>query len=141
MTSITKIFHFETAHALYGYNGPCRSVHGHSYELHVTVTAHSTSDGYIAAPGFIIDFKKLKQVVKEAVVDRLDHKLLLSSTYLTLHPLYATADNLEVWEEEPSAENMLVFTRNALASALPLGANLQALRLYETKDSYAEWKR
>jgi 6-pyruvoyltetrahydropterin/6-carboxytetrahydropterin synthase len=39
MISITKIFRFETAHAIFGYEGPCAHIHGHSYELHVSVAA------------------------------------------------------------------------------------------------------
>ncbi len=34
---ITKAFNFEMAHALLGYKGPCKHIHGHSYELFVTV--------------------------------------------------------------------------------------------------------
>ena len=37
---ITKIFTFETGHALWGYDGKCRNVHGHSYKLSVTVIRH-----------------------------------------------------------------------------------------------------
>ena len=38
MLKLTKIFHFEMAHAIHGYAGACKHIHGHSYELHVTVT-------------------------------------------------------------------------------------------------------
>jgi 6-pyruvoyltetrahydropterin/6-carboxytetrahydropterin synthase len=34
---VTKLFRFEMAHALNGYDGPCKNIHGHSYELQVTV--------------------------------------------------------------------------------------------------------
>ena len=34
---LTKEFTFETGHALYGYDGLCKNVHGHSYKLAVTV--------------------------------------------------------------------------------------------------------
>lgn len=34
---LTKEFSFEAAHALDGYDGPCREIHGHSYRLFVTV--------------------------------------------------------------------------------------------------------
>ena len=37
MIRITKIFSFETAHVLYGYDGKCKNVHGHSYKLFVTL--------------------------------------------------------------------------------------------------------
>ncbi len=53
MIRITKIFHFETAHAVHGYIGKCSHIHGHSYELHVCVAAREQQDEYIAAPGFV----------------------------------------------------------------------------------------
>jgi len=43
---ITKHFDFEAAHALYGYDGKCKNIHGHSYQLFVTVIGspiHETS--------------------------------------------------------------------------------------------------
>ena len=41
---ITKKFKFETGHALYGYDGLCKNVHGHSYKLSVTVSGTPISD-------------------------------------------------------------------------------------------------
>ena len=41
---ITKQFSFETGHALYGYDGKCKNVHGHSYKLSVTVIGTPISD-------------------------------------------------------------------------------------------------
>ena len=41
---ITKLFSFETGHALYGYDGKCRNVHGHSYKLSVTVIGQPIND-------------------------------------------------------------------------------------------------
>ncbi|MDG1792604.1 MAG: 6-carboxytetrahydropterin synthase, partial [Flavobacteriaceae bacterium] len=41
---ITKQFNFETGHALYGYDGACRNVHGHSYKLFVTVIGLPNDD-------------------------------------------------------------------------------------------------
>ncbi|RPE08013.1 6-carboxytetrahydropterin synthase [Chitinophaga lutea] len=139
MLQVTKIFRFETAHALHGYNGPCRLIHGHSYQLHVTVRAQGTNTGYLPAPGILLDFKDLKQLVNEAVVKQLDHRLVLSEAYLRANPDTAMEDNLLVMEAEPSAENLLIFARNAIGDKLPEGVELARLRLYETVDSYAEW--
>ena len=80
MLTLTKIFHFEMAHAIYGYLGACKNIHGHSYELHVTVTTSEQVKEFIPAPGFIIDFKEIKQVVFASVIQSLDHKLVLSFT-------------------------------------------------------------
>ena len=57
MLSITKIFNFEMAHAINGYDGACKHIHGHSYQLFVSVSFAKNDSEYIAPPGFIIDFK------------------------------------------------------------------------------------
>jgi 6-pyruvoyltetrahydropterin/6-carboxytetrahydropterin synthase len=64
MLSVTKIFDFEMAHAIHGYKGSCQYIHGHSYQLHVTVAAVKPVEGYIPAPGIMIDFKDLKKILK-----------------------------------------------------------------------------
>src|SRR5690606_28481057 len=120
MLSLTKIFHFETGHALSEYTGACKNIHGHSYELNVTITtAISQTDQYLPAPGFIIDFKEIKKIVNTCVVDQLDHKLILSTAYLNSHPQLIDLENLIQWDFEPSAENILLFIRNALFKQLP----------------------
>lgn len=139
MLQLTKIFPFETAHAVFGYEGPCRNIHGHSYELHVTVAATQKTEDYIAPPGFLIDFKDIKNIVKKEIVEYFDHKLVLSKNYLAAHPEIAAHENLIVWEHEPSAENILLYTRKQLRAILPEGIIIRSMRLYETKTSYAEW--
>ncbi|MNU19197.1 6-pyruvoyl tetrahydropterin synthase [compost metagenome] len=139
MLQLTKIFPFETAHAVFGYEGPCRNIHGHSYELHVTVAATQKTADYIAPPGFLIDFKDIKNIVKKEIVEYFDHKLVLSKNYLEAHPEIGAHENLIVWEHEPSAENILLYTRKQLRAILPEGIVIRSMRLYETKTSYAEW--
>lgn len=136
---LTKIFRFETAHAIYNYNGKCCNLHGHSYELHVTVSDTGAGDEHIEGAGFVIDFKVLKQLVMESVVDHFDHKVILSKQYLAAHPELGALPNLVAWKTEPSAENMLVYIRTCIMNRLPEGTRLRSLKLYETADSYAEW--
>jgi len=139
MLSLTKIFHFEMAHAIHGYNGACRNIHGHSYELHVKVTAGHDAVGYIPAPGFILDFKELKLWVNNAVIKRFDHKMVLSSAYRAKHPAIELHENLVKWEMEPTAENLLIYMAKMLSEQSPYHIQLVRLKLFETKDSYAEW--
>ena len=139
MLQLTKIFPFETAHAVFGYDGPCRNIHGHSYELHVTVAAKETGEAFLAPPGFLIDFKDIKRIVKAEIVDYFDHKLVLSKSYLQAHPEIKNHENLIVWDYEPSAENILLYTRQQLKKILPSDIKIKSLRIYETKTSYAEW--
>ena len=139
MLLLTKIFRFEMAHALHGYPGKCKNIHGHSYKLYVTVKAGEEMHGYIPAPGILLDFKEIKQLVRTTIVNRLDHQLILSGDYIKAHPSIILEDNLLLWEAEPSAENLLIFIRKTLQQKLPDGIELVKLKLYETNDSYAEW--
>jgi 6-pyruvoyltetrahydropterin/6-carboxytetrahydropterin synthase len=140
MVSVTKIFHFEMAHAIHGYSGACKNIHGHSYELHVSVACNKIYEGYFPAPGFVIDFKELKKTVTSAIIENLDHKLILSRNFLSDNSSFSTQDNLVTWDDEPTAENLLVFISQNLFSKLPVEIKLVKLKLYETKDSYAEWR-
>jgi len=139
MLSLTKIFHFEMAHAICGYPGSCKNIHGHSYELEVTVTGDKENQNYITAPGFILDFKELKQLVTSSIIKTFDHKLVLSGSYLGQNPAIKSQENLVAWEAEPTAENLLIYMAKILCNVLPEEVKLVRLRLYETKDSYAEW--
>ena len=114
MLSVTKIFYFEMAHAIYGYSGPCKNVHGHSYELHVTVSNSFFGDDYIPAPGFVLDFKELKQLVQSSVLEMLDHKIVLSDQFLANNNAMALQQNLLVWKAEPTAENILIYIQKIL---------------------------
>lgn len=139
MIRLTKIFHFETAHAIHGYIGACKNVHGHSYELHVSVAAPTSESTFIPAPGFLIDFKDIKRIVKAAIVEKFDHKLILSAAFVKENPSLASQDNLMIWEAEPTAENILLYIVQVMQKELPDSIRLAQLKLYETKDSYAEW--
>ena len=87
-----------------------------------------------------MDFKVLKKIVLEAIVQRLDHKLILSKEYLQSNPANINAENLEAWVMEPSAENILFFSKQEISKVLPKNIKLVKLRLYETADSFAEWE-
>lgn len=138
MLKVTKIFRFETAHAIHGYEGLCKNIHGHSYILHVTVGIPANNDSYLPGTGFIIDFKDLKKIINEAVVKPFDHALILSEEYLKLHPDMSTMENLHIWKMEPSVENMLIYIKNKIIDKFPENITLCNLKLYETSDSYAE---
>ena len=139
MLSLTKIFQFEMAHAIHGYTGACKNIHGHSYELQVTVSSDQPVKGYIPGTGFVIDFKELKQLVNSSIIQQFDHKLVLSSKFLKQNPDLRLQENLVIWEGEPSAENILLYIHEMLTQQLPVTVKLVKLKLYETKDSYAEW--
>lgn len=140
MLKLTKIFHFEMAHAIHGHAGACKYIHGHSYELQVTISAAKPEEGYIPAPGFLIDFKEIKELVSTLIIHRFDHRLVLSNKFLLEYPALSALENLVVFEEEPTAENLLYYFRTILKKTFPGNIRVIRLCLYETKDSYAEWE-
>ena len=64
LTRITKEFRFETGHALYGYDGLCKNVHGHSYKLSVCLVGTPISDPNNVKFGMLIDFSELKKIIE-----------------------------------------------------------------------------
>ncbi|MFZ6009202.1 MAG: 6-pyruvoyl trahydropterin synthase family protein [Bacteroidota bacterium] len=138
MITLTKIFRFEAAHAIHGYTGACANIHGHSYELHVCVSGTHQDHRFIEGSGMVIDFKDLKKVVAGSVINKLDHKLILSKRYQTVNNM-PHSDSLLTFPGEPTAENLLIFIREEINRSLPVGIKLHSLKLYETHDSYAEW--
>ena len=65
---ISKEFRFETGHALFGYDGLCKNVHGHSYKLTVTLIGKPIIDSNNVKFGMIMDFSDLKKIIKRCVV-------------------------------------------------------------------------
>ena len=67
---VLKEFEFDAAHYLPEYNGKCERLHGHTYKLVVKV------EGTPDKEGMVIDFIRLKNIVKEEVLSKLDHACL-----------------------------------------------------------------
>ena len=115
---IRKQFKFEAAHVLPHHDGKCARLHGHSYRLDVAVAGPLRTTG--PATGMIVDFDVLSRIVREEVIDRLDH----------FH-LNDIIDN-------PTSENIIVWCWRALAPALP---ELEELTLWETASACAVLRR
>ncbi len=139
---ITKQFEFETGHALYGYDGKCRNVHGHSYKLSVTVIGTPIEDKNNVKYGMVIDFTDLKKIVKEQIVDAFDHSTVFNKNtpHLELaHELQSRGHSVILVDYQPTSEMMLVDFAAKIKGKLPEEIKLYSLRLQETATSYAEW--
>lgn len=138
---LTKAFSFEMAHALYGYDGACKNIHGHSYVMHVTVIGVPVNDSADVKNGMVIDFSILKQIVKEKIVDEVDHALALNgdSPHRKLQNLNDNFEKIIFVPYQPTCENLLIDFKNRIKQLLPENIKLQSMRLSETATSYAEW--
>jgi 6-pyruvoyltetrahydropterin/6-carboxytetrahydropterin synthase len=138
---ITKIFHFEMAHALEGYDGLCQNIHGHSYTLRVTISGIPLEDSNSPKEGMIMDFSDLKQIVKRSIIDKYDHALVLNSktNTSTINALKNHYEKIVIVHFQPTSEQLLIEFAKILQDVLPQNVNLHSLRLNETETSYAEW--
>lgn len=139
---ITKQFSFETGHALYGYDGKCKNVHGHSYKLSVTVIGQPITDTSNVKFGMVIDFSDSKKIVKEEIVDVFDHATVFNKNTPHLElaaELKSRGHHVILVDYQPTSENMVTDFAKKIGSRLPSGIKLHSLKLQETDTSFAEW--
>lgn len=138
---ITKEFVFDMAHALHNYDGLCRNIHGHTYRLCVTLLGKPISDPNNVKLGMVMDFGELKRIVKEPLVEKFDHALVLNTSHNLAQRLEGIQDYNKIIELpfQPTCENLIIHFAQEILKRLPQEVSLHALRLYETPTSYAEW--
>ena len=139
---ITKEFTFETGHALYGYDGLCKNVHGHSYKLNVTLIGTPREEPGHVKNGMLIDFSDLKKIVKREIVEVFDHATVLNVS--TPHKrladeMEATGHKIVRVHYQPTCELLLVDFAQKIKDLLPDGVTLFSLMLRETGTAFAEW--
>lgn len=139
---LTKEFTFEAAHALEGYDGLCREIHGHSYRLFVTVKGTPCADESNPKFGMVMDFGELKRIVNEQILSRLDHAFVMRRTAestCVAEQIGCRFGRIVLVDYQPTCENMLADFAARIEADLPSHVKLHALRLHETATSFAEW--
>jgi 6-pyruvoyltetrahydropterin/6-carboxytetrahydropterin synthase len=130
---LTRKEHFNAAHRLWNPNwsdernletfGKCANphFHGHNFDLYVCVKGQPNPD-----TGCVMDLKILKVIIREEVIDHLDHQNL----------------NLDVpWlaGTMPSIETVVVAIWQRLSQKLPNGVLLHKITLWETQNNFVEY--
>lgn len=136
MIYVSRKEHFNAAHKLSNpawtreknleVFGPCANDnwHGHNYDLIVTVKGNPEPE-----TGFVIDLKKLSELIRSEVVDKLDHKNLNLDVDFMKGKMASTETlAIEIWK-------ILAPKISAIASR----ASLHSLKLYETPRNYVEY--
>jgi 6-pyruvoyltetrahydropterin/6-carboxytetrahydropterin synthase len=137
---LTKEFKFEMAHALLGYDGPCKNIHGHSYYLYVTIVGETLYDDASPVNGMVMDFSELKNIVMKEIVDQVDHSLAIyDKTPIQIIDPLKTTYKLFLTPYQPTCENLIADFAIRIQKKLPAHISLFSLKLCETVTSYAEW--
>ncbi|MBL7683251.1 MAG: 6-carboxytetrahydropterin synthase [Flavipsychrobacter sp.] len=134
MVYLTRVEHFNAAHRLYNEHwseeknievfGKCANAnwHGHNYELHVTVKGTPHPD-----TGFIFNAKTLGELIKDVIVERVDHRNLNLDVDF-MKGKFTSAENfaMAIWDElKPHIEKN--------------GAAMHSIKLVETPRIYVEY--
>jgi 6-pyruvoyltetrahydropterin/6-carboxytetrahydropterin synthase len=107
---------FAASHQLHGYNGPCKSLHGHTWKIRVEVTTTEVDE-----IGISFDFKALKSITEE-VIDRFDHE------HINSIPPFD--------KKNPTAEHLSRYIYDEIKERLPGHVKIARVTLWES-DQYA----
>lgn len=130
---LTRRETFAAAHRLFkpelsdeeNYNlfGKCSNPnwHGHNYTLEVTVLGEVDKE-----TGFVLDIKKLKEIIHKNIISKVDHKNLNIDTDFMKGLI-------------PTSENISIAIWDQLSDKIP-GGILHSVKLYETENNYFEYK-
>ena len=127
------------AHALYGYDGLCKNIHGHSYRLWVTVIGNILEDESSVKNGMVLDFSILKKIVKPEIVDKYDHSLVLNGNSPHANIDLTAFEKVFHLPYQPTSENLVLDFVKIIKKKLPENVKLHKVILSETANSFAEW--
>ncbi|MAX05029.1 MAG: 6-carboxytetrahydropterin synthase QueD [Flavobacteriales bacterium] len=139
MIRITKEFKFEMAHALHGYDGLCKNIHGHSYKLWVTIKGEVLNERTHKKDGMVMDFDILKELVKPTIINKYDHSLVLNANSPHAEIDFSAFEKVFFLPYQPTSENLVSDFALQIKNNLPEGIELYKLVLSETATSFAEW--
>ena len=134
MTTVTKTVKFDAAHVLTDHQGLCRNLHGHTYRVDVSVAQAGDGD-------MVIDFKELKGVLAEVILDRFDHSFIYNTGSAGESEIAAVVEKHGMRTVaipfRSTVENLAKMFYKELKDRI---SGLSAVKVWETADNYAEYR-
>ena len=154
--SITRHFEFSMAHNLPYHNGKCAYIHGHNYDMDITVVnGGNIRNNEDPEYGMVMDFKKLDEIVNENIIEKYDHALVLWDE-LKSNQIYALDSFIDAHKNDKdlfedyrirtvpyrvTAENMCInFAKELYPILEKHNIKLKKIKIWETRDSFAEYE-
>lgn len=129
------------AHALHHYQGLCRNIHGHSYQLDVTIKGEISTEKNSSTVGMVMDFSELKKIVQDFIINQFDHSLVLNvaTSNEMIEILKQQYEKVVIVNYQPTSENLVLQFVDIISKHLPDNVKLYAIKLKETETSFVEW--
>tara|TARA_R110001599_G_scaffold185041_1_gene379268 strand:- start:220 stop:645 length:426 start_codon:yes stop_codon:yes gene_type:complete len=140
MITATRKLEFDSGHRVMRHESKCRNVHGHRYVAEITVSAPELDEC-----DRVVDFSEIKRLVGTWIDDNWDHGFI-SHSEDRYGKMLASAGELKVFfmpddYGEPTAENMARYLAEKCDELLTKPLTVEAVRLYETPNCWADWNR
>ena len=141
---ISSKLEFDAGHRIPSHNSQCRHLHGHRYAVEITLSGDIITDEGIAKQGMVMDYSEVKQIAKDALIDKWDHAFLVySGDVQVLQFLQSIEDHKTVvLDTPPTAENLALVAFNILDNAYQDNygnhLRLEQVRLFETPNCWAD---
>jgi len=121
MYEVTIIKSFSAAHLLADIGGKCEELHGHNFQVEVTVGADTLN-----SEGIAVDFRVVKRWLKE-VLDAMDHR------HLNELPFFAG--------KSPSSENIACHIYQEMAAKVhEAGVKMQRVKVWESENAAVTYR-
>ncbi len=132
---IAKEFHWEMGHRLPEHFGLCKNIHGHSYQMILTV------EGEMNEQQMVIDYYDLEKIINP-IISEFDHSFMVNKNdSVVLDFLNSINSKKVVVDFDATVENICLFVLNKIKNAgLPQNIKSISVRIYETQFDYAEEK-
>lgn len=137
MTKVTKTVKFDAAHVLTNHQGLCKNLHGHTYRVDVTVVGDESQD-------MVIDFKELKNLANDVICSVFDHAFIYNTESVGECEIAAVVEKNGMRTVpipfRSTAENLAKYFYALLEPRITLPSRLDAVKVWETADSCAEYR-
>jgi 6-pyruvoyltetrahydropterin/6-carboxytetrahydropterin synthase len=152
LIEVTKIIEWDMGHRVPNHRSKCRNPHGHRYRLEMTVAGDLIDKSGDSSEGMVIDFGEIKSLMKDLVHDKLDHGFMYYKDDDAMKCLVDGAFKAGGWllievDFIPTAENIVKWCYDQLKGQVefhpgptPTGVTITKLRLYETPNSWADYR-
>ncbi|WP_410985060.1 6-pyruvoyl trahydropterin synthase family protein [Bacillus cereus] len=133
--TICKVFSFDSAHQLLNHKGKCANIHGHTYKLEIKLKALPIASDNPSEEGFVIDFSDLKKIVKDQIIDKMDHAFLAQGNEPTYEAIKSSGTKVYHLGFRSTVENLATYICWSLKKS---GLPMYSVRLWETPTGWAE---
>lgn len=133
----TRRIEFDAAHRVVNHDSKCKFLHGHRYVLEVTA-----SSDILDELGMVVDFGKMKRIIKEWIDSNFDHNVILHKSDFEMGKKIAelTGQKIYYMDQNPTAENIALHLKTLIMPKLfdDVKFKISKIRLYETPNCFVE---